>query len=756
MDTQDQRRLGLGPTGALWAAVGLLAAVVVGSILVIRSVLTPEAPPDLDTGQTVHDSRTVEMDAGDAGFAVLREFLSAHEKDPMACVRRIRALQGRLKGTREQEDLALMASQYEEKVRALGEPMFRERLAGTAKLEAEGRFGEAVACLTDLPDDLDPLFVWNMRISEERLLVVKRAGYRWAVIAVEAGDLAEAGRWDEAVVSASRGERLGIDEVAALSKAFQAELRDRQGLALVAAREAAESSAEREEEARVALLSAEWQTFVKRFRFEKAAEGYERCLASLQSRKCRREIEARIQEVKELASLYRRFRDRVNEGKVRNLTFEAGGVTVTITRAVDEETFECRLAGGAARVTWSALGTEALLDHLDGSTPTPAERLALGALVWDLGFADKAAGLLGRALRADAGLQTRVDRVVALHRGIPAPPGGFLPFRGRFVTLEEKENLEKGLVLFEGQWVTPEDREMLARGLMRVGDKWLPREEAELVRLGYHKYKGKWLGKEEYEAARSKWDAAYEVQTEHYDIRTNRSEAIANELAKVAEADYEECKRFYGGLEPKLPGKEKMTLYAFGSYEDYRKYCVETHMEAQLQAAGFASSGSNIVVGWDKTDDEQTFLETMAHEAAHLYYFRAVQIGSSASWYLEGMAAQFEGFRDTAGEYAFDRRSKTRISFLKQAVAASRHIPLDQLVAGDALTLINSDPEMALVFYSECWGLVYFLTHTEDKTLAAAFQKFRDAADDGDRAALQEFLDLKSIEPEFLAFVKRL
>ena len=101
-------------------------------------------------------------------------------------------------------------------------------------------------------------------------------------------------------------------------------------------------------------------------------------------------------------------------------------------------------------------------------------------------------------------------------------------------------------------------------------------------------------------------------------------------------------------------------------------------------------------------------------------------------------------------------RSRSRIWFLKQAAAAGKHIPLDQLVAGDALTLINSDPEKALVFYSECWGLVYFLTHTENRALLAAFEKFRESADRGGRPSLQEFIDLRALEPEFLAFVKRL
>ena len=40
---------------------------------------------------------------------------------------------------------------------------------------------------------------------------------------------------------------------------------------------------------------------------------------------------------------------------------------------------------------------------------------------------------------------------------------------------------------------------------------------------------------------------------------------------RICELAYAEMKTFYDGREPKL-GKEKMTLFAFRSYEDYRKY----------------------------------------------------------------------------------------------------------------------------------------------------------------------------------------
>ena len=128
----------------------------------------------------------------------------------------------------------------------------------------------------------------------------------------------------------------------------------------------------------------------------------------------------------------------------------------------------------------------------------------------------------------------------------------------------------------------------------------------------------------------------------------------------MVEAAYLECKAYYGGEEPKLAGGETMTLYAFRSYEDYRKYCVETKTENHLGAAGFAKSDSNIVAGWNKTGDRQQFLQTMVHEASHLYYFRVSPAARAPSWYSEAMATGFEGFNWDGKVYKFTFVSECR------------------------------------------------------------------------------------------------
>ncbi|GEM_PF-1764791 len=512
-----------------------------------------------------------------------------------------------------------------------------------------------------------------------------------------------------------------------------------------------------EAEQETAILSlAELETLVRRFQFERALAGYERYLGTLQSPTRRREAEARIADLKGAADPFRRFREKLNAGELKDVKQKVGAADVTLTKAIDDQGFEFTIKQGGGKGTWAALGPEGLLKLLDRAAPTPAERLGMGILAWDLGLSKRAMDDLQRAVKEDKALKGRLDAFVAARRGIDLPEGGFVAHQGRFVTPEEKTNLEKGLVLFQGQWVTKADHEHLAKGQIQVGGKWVPGDEKVLLAMGFRKHKGKWYTREEYTSLRAKWENAHEVKTTHYDIRTNYDEDFAQELGALCEVAYEDFKRFYGGIEPKLEAKDRMTLYAFASYEDYRKYCVEHNAEAQLQAAGFAVSNSNVVVGWNKTGEPADFLATMAHEAAHLFYFRIAKGLAAPSWYAEGMATQFEGFEWTGSSYAYNRLSRARLPFVKQAMDQRRHIPIAELVKSDALSLINSDTDKALLFYAECWALVYFLTQTEQTEFREGFQRYREAVDSGKPAALTEFFtDLGALEAEFVKFIKR-
>lgn len=443
-------------------------------------------------------------------------------------------------------------------------------------------------------------------------------------------------------------------------------------------------------------------------------------------------------------------------GGTLKLSTEVGRTQLRITGATDR-LFDFTIAGGGGKFPWAFVSPAVYVGFFKDVALTPEETFGVGCLAWEGG--DPALGfrLQDESIRKKSGLRKNLASFVARRRGIAEPEGGFVPFRGSWVTAEEKANLEKGLVRFEEQWVTAKDREHLAKGEIQVDGKWVPGEEGELLRRGFRKYKGKWMNREDYEVLRGQWADCHTEETPHYVVKTNFTESFARDLAALVEVAYGELRTFYGGAEPKLTGKDKMTLHAYRSYEDYRQYCVENKAEDQLNAAGFARSDSNIVVGWNKTGNARQFLQTMAHEAAHLYFFRVAPAARPTSWYAEGMATYFEGFQWDGKAYVFSFISDSRLPFARDAMKGGRHIPLKDLLDGNALQLINSDSSRALLFYAECWALNYYLSRTDDRAYRDAYASYRaDVAKGGVKGLLEYFADPAKLERDWVAFVSGL
>jgi hypothetical protein len=302
------------------------------------------------------------------------------------------------------------------------------------------------------------------------------------------------------------------------------------------------------------------------------------------------------------------------------------------------------------------------------------------------------------------------------------PEGGFVPYQGALVSKDEREKRVQGMVRYKGIWVTPEDKEKLASGYVKYQGKWVTPDEKDLLAQGYVKYQEKWYTKEELSELRKSWEHAWTFHSDHYFIRSNISEEFSDELGRFMEAAFQEYAKFFGTTNPR-----GMTLYAFRSYEDYRGYCLSTDNSSHLRAGGFATNQGNIAVGWMR-DDEHHLLFTMIHEGAHLFHYNAYPSQSGVSWFNEAIATQFEGFAWDGKTLKVHFISAERLGWLKRAFSSNQYMSLSDMLAGNALELINQNPGMAATFYAQCWGLYYFLTQTPkyQKRFASYVQKMND------------------------------
>ena len=591
---------------------------------------------------------------------------------------------------------------------------------------------------------LDFLATRGRRTAFESLFWMGAAQWRLGMLAEARATLSDAWRLNPYLEAhAKRIAGLGpfAAEIAASLKAEAGPEADRAGL--------------RRELGTHLFTIAEIETMVRRYQFKRAAEEYALLLPTLKSAARRSEVEARLPEVRGMAGAMETLLKAIGTSSFAE-KIRFGALELSIKKG-NADSFEFTIPKGEGRFPWAYLDVAIFCELVDRAGATADDGFGLGCLAWDAGDRPLAVKLFENAAKFKPALRKSVDAFVARRRGVPVPANGFVLYRGAYATAEEKANLEKGLVLFEGKWVPREDREKLAKGQIQVAGKWVPGDEAELGRRGYVRVDGKWMSREDYDAMRGEWAAASVEETAHATVRTNAGDAFAKELGALIEAAWPEFRKFYGGGEPKFAAGKKMSLYAYKGYEDYRKYCVETKAEDHLNAAGFARSDSDVVAGWNKTGDRQQFLQTMVHEAAHLYYYRVAPAARPPSWHAEGMATYFEGFNWDGKAWRFHFLSESRIPFVRNAVAAGKHIPLKDVFFGDALALINSDHNKALLFYAECWSLNLFLTQTDRKEYRDGYLAYRKAVQEGKAATLGEFVkDIGKLEADWKLFVEGL
>lgn len=542
-------------------------------------------------------------------------------------------------------------------------------------------------------------------------------------------------------------EQLGEAAWAPITDAVRAQLRDLDGGASVTDRLDIERRTD------VSRLTLEQiRGFVRAFRLEEAVPELT-ALVARTSGVAHDEAELLARKVSQYAALKKLLVAAVNPKGKLHLTPLALPTLADMDPRIagaDLDGYQLKLKRGTAKGRWSQLSFAARYALLEPLATSGEQAVSLAELAWDT---DEPA-LAERALKVawrTATLRPKVEALLVHHRGCAPPPGGFDLHDGRFVTATEKASLAKGLVLFRGEWVTPEDRQHLERNHEKIGGAWVPATAEQLKARGFVEYEGEWYTADELARRRGEWDHAWELTTAHYVIRTNHSERFAKTLSIAIEDAYQAFGKVLGP--PPSSGKP-MRLLAFRTYEDYRAYCERTNNLAALNAAGFAPSEPGTACGYDKLKDEATLLETMVHEAAHLYFVQAYPAARPPSWLAEGMATYFEGFDvDAHAHLTFHHRPKSRAAGFAQALADRRALKLDEMLASNAGVLINTSADKALVFYAQSWALFYFLQQADPAT-KARFDELLVAVGRGSTPSLPKTLGLEpaALESAFLAY----
>jgi hypothetical protein len=298
---------------------------------------------------------------------------------------------------------------------------------------------------------------------------------------------------------------------------------------------------------------------------------------------------------------------------------------------------------------------------------------------------------------------------------------GKVQYKGRWVTPEEKANLEAGKILYKGQWITPDEKPFVDKGLVRFKHRWVTPEEKTNLDQGLERFEGKWLKREEVEARRQKWSDAWEVSSKRFTLRTNTSEDTAWETLELLDAAVGEYKKFLHAekAEPQSP----MTVYLYREAKEYEDWCHQKNADAYAAQPDMYDTREN-VLALCRRDLSPDVFEPWIVGAAFSQFTWSCFHTKFPEWFEYGVRGYFQAARIENGKIVLGGVYKAVLPPFQDALSTGKAIHVRDLVttSSETFAAANRIP----LYQAETWGLVHFILHGKNEKWRKPFAKLVD------------------------------
>lgn len=288
---------------------------------------------------------------------------------------------------------------------------------------------------------------------------------------------------------------------------------------------------------------------------------------------------------------------------------------------------------------------------------------------------------------------------------------GFRQFQGHWRTLYEVDKLRKDNV-----WHA------------RFG--WLPRAHVERYEKGerFIEREKRWISAADDAKRHATINTGWDIETEHYVIRTNHSLEAGVELAARLErlhrvwrqtfvrfyvSERDVAQLFQGqGTASRTPRQHRVMYYS--DRADYER-SLKRYLPPGVQTTGiYLADQARAYFFADPSEDHSTLYHEATHQLFHESRTPSPTVGRKANfWIIEGIACYMEslasqaGF-DTLGGVEADRYQDARF----RRINDDFYVPLAELVTL-GMEQLQHDPRIARL-YSQSAGLTHFLMHYDD------------------------------------------
>ena len=393
------------------------------------------------------------------------------------------------------------------------------------------------------------------------------------------------------------------------------------------------------------------------------------------------------------------------------------------------------LRARAARIDRQTLDLDDLPEEIGASVPDPGDTLQQRQHELESQYAARVFGISQKAMKAGSiNLAFHLVREVAFH-----DPDH----------LNARRML--GFVKSEGKWSTPFALAQERRGLVWHEEfGWLPEDHVTKYEQGLRFYRNRWMTKEQEEELRKDFDeGAWEIETEHFRVKTNHSLERGVELSRSLEGFHRYFVREFSTL---FSSPQQMRQLFDGKAvdsgtvekHDVHYYADRTEFVTRLRSEPYIEACNGIYLPRKRTAyfffnprSDEEHLETLFHEVTHQLLSESTKQTYAIAqerdfWVVEGLACYMESFRlKSDGQYTVGFPLHRRI------VAAQRHarnpqefVPIGRFVsfgqqafqtAGGKPVVMQSDLQ---VYYAQATALSHFFLHYRDGIYRDAFIKY--------------------------------
>jgi len=282
-----------------------------------------------------------------------------------------------------------------------------------------------------------------------------------------------------------------------------------------------------------------------------------------------------------------------------------------------------------------------------------------------------------------------------------------------------------GYEQWEGRWQTFYEVQQLRAG--KVWDKrfgWIARDDLPRYERGERPYRGRWISAEQDSQLHRRIESGWDIQTEHYQIRTNHSleagVALGAKLERLFRVWQQLFIRYYasesqvvalfdGRARTQRARFTRLEVVYFRDRQEYLRTLAPRIPNVEKSIGLYLAPARRAYFFAGEEADDRTLYHEATHQLFHQSRPVAASVGLRANfWVVEGIALFMESLHQEGDTWVLGGRDDVRFYAARYRLLHDKfYVPLKETTTW-GMYRVQQDPRIATL-YSQFSGQTYFL-----------------------------------------------